>query len=55
LKKYPQEDLVTGSRNNEQMKQQAQEMVEQMRDIRRKIDELRINELARKKLREGGI
>ncbi len=47
------EDLETGTRNDPQMRQAARELIDQARDLRRKIDELRINELARKKLEEG--
>jgi queuine/archaeosine tRNA-ribosyltransferase len=49
------EDLETGSKENPELRQQAREMIDQIRDVRKRIDDLRIESLARKKLEEGGI
>jgi|GEM_PF-6706512 TolA-binding protein len=49
------EDMVTATHNEPELRQQAQEMLDQIRQMRKKIDEVRINELAKKKLKEGGI
>ena len=43
------EDLVTASKDNPQLRQWAQEMVDKTREIRKQIDELRIRELAKMK------
>jgi hypothetical protein len=37
------------------MRQQAQEMLDQIRQMRKKVDEIRIENLARKKIEEAGI
>lgn len=49
------EDLVTATQDNPEMRQEAQEMLDNIRQMRKRVDEIRINELARKKLDEGGI
>jgi len=49
------EDLETGTRENPEMRQQARELIDQARELRRKIDQMRIDDLARKKLEQGGI
>jgi hypothetical protein len=49
------EDMVTATENNPDLRQEAQEMLDNIRQMRKKVDELRIKEMARKKLEEGGI
>jgi len=44
------EDLETGSRGNPELREQARDMIDQARELRRKIDEMRIDELAKQKL-----
>ena len=46
------EDLETGSKDNPEMREQARELIDQAREIRRKVDEMRIDELAKKKLQD---
>lgn len=46
------EDLITGSKDKPELRELARQMVDKVRDLRRDIDELRINELARKKIKE---
>jgi TolA-binding protein len=45
------EDLVTASRDNPELRQKAQEILDQTRDMRKQIDEMRVNELAMQKLK----
>jgi hypothetical protein len=40
------EDLQTASRDNPELREKAQEMLDQIRDIRKEIDQLRIQQLA---------
>lgn len=49
------EDLETGSEGDPELRQQAREMIDQARGLRKRIDDLRIESLAQKKLEEGGI
>jgi hypothetical protein len=44
------EDFVTSSKDNPDLRAEAQVMVDAVRDIRKNIDDLRLDELARKKL-----
>lgn len=44
------EDLVTATKDNPNLRQEAQNMLDKIREIRKRIDELRINEMAKKKL-----
>jgi cytochrome c553 len=46
------EDLETGSKDNPEMREQARDLIDEARDIRRKVDEMRIEELAKKKLKQ---
>jgi len=46
------EDLETGSKENPEMREQARDMIDDARDLRRRIDEMRIEELAKKKVKE---
>jgi hypothetical protein len=49
------EDLVTSAQDDPELREEAQDMLDQIRGMRKRVDELRINELARRKLEEGGI
>jgi len=49
------EDLETGSEGDPELRQQAREMIDQARGLRKRIDDLRIEALAQRKLEEGGI
>jgi TolA-binding protein len=49
------EDFITGTRDDPELRQQAQEMLDQIRDMRKRVDNLRIEALARKKIEEAGI
>jgi len=40
------EDLQTATRDNPELREKAQEMLDQIRDIRKEIDQLRIEQLA---------
>jgi predicted outer membrane protein len=44
------EDLVTSQKDNPELRSEAQEMLDKIREIRKRIDDMRINELAYKKL-----
>jgi hypothetical protein len=46
------EDLETGTEDDPELRQQAREMIDQARNIRKRIDDLRIEALARKKLEQ---
>jgi len=46
------EDAITGSKDNPELRQEAQQMVDQVREIRRKIDEIRIDQLAEEKAKK---
>jgi hypothetical protein len=37
------------------MRQKAQQMLDQIRQMRKKVDEIRVEQLARKKIEEAGI
>jgi hypothetical protein len=55
LKKSPihhLEDLNTGAKDNPELREEAQQMVDQVREVRRKIDEIRVNELAEEKAKK---
>jgi hypothetical protein len=43
------EDLWTSSKDNPQLRVEAQEMLDQIREFRKRIDAMRIDELAKKK------
>jgi hypothetical protein len=45
-------DLVTASKDDPEMREKAQELLDKQRDIRREIDNLRIEERAKKILTE---
>jgi hypothetical protein len=44
------EDLLTSSKDRPELRKIAQEMLDQSRDMRKAVDELRIDELAKKRL-----
>jgi hypothetical protein len=44
--------LNTGAKENPELREQSQEMIDQARDLRRKIDDLRINQLAEEKAKQ---
>lgn len=46
------EDLRTGSSNDTELRAKAQEMIDKARDLRREIDNMRIDERAKEKLQE---
>jgi erythromycin esterase-like protein len=41
------EDLVTASKDDPELRRQAQEMLDKAREIRKQVDDLRIKELAK--------
>ncbi|MEM1543718.1 MAG: hypothetical protein QW795_03450 [Candidatus Bathyarchaeia archaeon] len=42
------EDLVTSSKDDKELREQAQDLLDKVRDIRKVLDEMRIRELAKK-------
>lgn len=46
------EDLVTASKNNPNLRDVAQDIVDNARDLRKQVDELRVEEYAKKKLKQ---
>jgi len=46
------EDLITASKDNPELRELGQDLVDRIREIRRQLDDLRVNELARKKLEQ---
>jgi len=46
------EDLVTASADDPAMRQNAQKMLDNIRKMRKQVDEMRIEELAKKKLND---
>jgi hypothetical protein len=44
--------MNTGARDNPELRERAQEMIDQARDLRRKIDDMRINQLAEEKAKQ---
>lgn len=44
------EDLQTSTKDNPEMRADAQNLLDQIRDVRKKIDILRVNQLAKEKL-----
>lgn len=49
---HHQEDLVTSSRDNPALRADAQDVLDQIRDLRKRADELRVEEMMRKKEEE---
>lgn len=45
-------DLVTSSKNDPRLREKAQTLLDNQRDIRKALDEMRIEELANKKLKD---
>jgi hypothetical protein len=45
------EDIVSASKDDPQMRQNAQNMLDKVRELRKETDEMRINELAKGKLK----
>jgi len=46
------EDFVTATKDNPRLRAIAQELLDKQREIRKRLDELRIEELAKKKLQK---